>query len=117
MMYYQILITNIRRNVSTGKENLYAMLVISRVTLIPSTEQSVADVKQVNFGPSFWKQLCWIIRILGTVRLQLHNKIKVLVRNAPSAIHNINKQRRVKKVSILKAIQEFSEPAITVRGH
>lgn len=53
MMYYQILITNIRRNVSTGKENLYVMLVISRVKLIPSTEQSVADVKQVNFGPSF----------------------------------------------------------------
>lgn len=85
-MYYQILITNFRTNVTTGRENLHFMLGISGVELIPSTEQSVADVKQVDFSPSFWKQLCWIIRVLGAVRLQLHNKVKILIRNAPRAI-------------------------------
>ena len=48
---------------------------------VPSTEQSVAHVKQVNSSPPFWKQLIWVIRVLRTVCLKLNNKAEILIRH------------------------------------
>lgn len=46
---------------------------------LPSTQQPIADIKQVDFCPSLRKQFSGVIRVLGAVSLELHNKTEILI--------------------------------------